>query len=75
MADHVRLQNLLETGTPSPDKIPGYYTTIKQTKVFMLSYVNFIEKRRGMKNYGIKIQEKDQIYVKLAFHNTTELKL
>ena len=67
MAAHVRLQSLLETSTPSPDKMPGYYAMIKQTKVFMLLYVNFIEKRRGIKNYEVQIPEKNQIYVKSAF--------
>ena len=33
----------------------------------MLLYVNTIEKRTGMKNTGLKIPEKDQIYVYVGF--------
>ena len=40
-------------------------------EMFVLSYVNSVKKRTGMKNNGLILQ-KDQIYVKVVF---TQLKL
>ena len=41
----------------------GYYATNKQTEALMLLYVNSIEKRTVMKDNGLKIPKKEQIYV------------
>jgi len=35
----------------------------EQTETFMFLYVNSTEKHTGMKNTGLKMPEKDQIYV------------
>ena len=43
------------------------YHELYATETFMLLYVNSVEKRTGMKNTGLKIPEKDQIYVEVGF--------
>ena len=57
------------SSTPSPDQMPGYYS-YERTETFVVTnirlvllYVNSNEKWTGMKNTGLQMPEKDQIYV------------
>ena len=63
-------ESLLVFSIPSPDQMPSYYATNEPKRLsgeVLFLHVNSIEKWTEMKNSGLKIPEKDQIYVCVGF--------
>ena len=60
-------KNLLDSSSPSPDQMPGYYAMNEPKHSPGVVVCKFFEKWTGMKNAGLKMPEKDQINMKVIF--------